>query len=249
MYLMFTDIETRYLNEDIEGNFSEIDIPEEFFQELFNLDFGLEDHNETPKSLVYIAAVRKAVKPGCTFTDPLLINETMDNIEEGPVYKLLQKYSIPSRVHILEAGDLGVHPTYFLWSDDSRINQLSDISNEYEDVREWENENNPAWAQFLGVPEEDIEWWKDEGYDSLGDLFEAYDGDKVVVESNRAYHHRDLFHFTPHVARLNKDGLRRQLKQTRKYIDAYTSVCEENNIDYDVIGHWREPRNWTIERE
>lgn len=244
---MYSNFETQYLNTNRDGNFSEIDIPPEFFQELFNLGFRHEKQDYTPSSFMYISAVREGVKPGCTFSDPVLTEENKQSIEDGPIYGLLQKYSIPAKVHIMESKER-VHPIYFVWSDDQLEEQLTDISEGYGDFKNWERDNNPDWARFLGIPEEDIQWWKDEGYETLGDLYNDHDG-KIVVESNQAEYHKDLLHFTPHIPRLTEEGIERQIEQAREYINAYREVCERNEVEHEVETVWVEPREWTIEPE
>lgn len=239
---MLQGTRTIYLNTTQNETFESVDIDNEFFQELSELDFGY-DTRVTPISLVYISAVRRGSKPGCTFSDP----EPTEDPTESDVYELLERYSIPARVYILERNQ-ETHAIYFLWSDDTLVNQLDDIDESYGSFRDWEDKNNPDWARFLGVPEKDIEWWEEEGYDSLGDLFEDRN-EKLIVESNRVHYHRELLHFTPYIGQLTESGLMRRIEHGRDYVEAYKQVCEENNISYSINGVWTGRRNWDVQPE
>lgn len=223
---------TTYESTGIAESFSDISLPPEFFEHLFDLTSYVNDH-------IHIASVYNGVKPGTTFTDPEIFKGdssllTLDDLESTELHMLLQQYDIPFRYDVLET-DESKHISYYLWNNSKVYTNLPDATG-YEKVVDWERDNSLPWAKFLGIPEPDISWWKNYGYDSLSDINEF----DCIIEDEFIFNNQMFLNITPHMEQPTKESLRRSIGQGQAYYGTYQWFCDAYELecsDLVIVSH------------
>jgi len=193
------------------------------------------------ESLIHIVSVIDNVKPGASFCD---YNHNFDEayeIQNSKVYNTLIECKIPFRVDVY--GEIKSEkqpheieyknriPTYKIARNYNWIKKLPPFhhitkNNSMADI---ENKYKNSWGDFLGVPDKDCAWMKEENVNTDITPMTTY---------GQAYNQQVKFEnieystLVPYVPYHSKDGLERAIDLGKKYYDACVKFDNLMNVHY-----------------
>lgn len=181
----------------------------------------------TAEDVVHLIATIDGTKNGVWFCDndafssPTSINCPVSKwVRERMTYTIFEQLPLAKSCVVKDTQQGGKDTPVFFWvlaaQSPQLLNDAPDVQRTDEEMRKLEKKAHPEYGTFLGIPEADVQWWKNNDLPNKGEEFHyASITGRTMTEQEKQY-----LRLLSYLPAPTSDGIQRGVEEGRKYYES-----------------------------